>query len=161
MIELLFGMMASGKSTYARRRAEQGAVVVNDDSIVMALGGGDYSLYRKSWKPLYKSVEMHIVCTAVAMGHDVIIDRPNLTRATRARFIALARALEVPPVCVCFPVEHPEVHAQRRFDTDGRGLSLEQWQAAAVRHSLTIETPSLAEDLDNIYPSSVGLDLAQ
>lgn len=73
MIEVLCGMIASGKSTYCVKKAKEGYVIVNDDSIVNAVHGGVYALYDKSFKPLYKSIEDHILHTAVAMGKHVII----------------------------------------------------------------------------------------
>ncbi len=38
-VELLVGMIASGKSTYARRRAAEGAIIICDDAVKAALHG--------------------------------------------------------------------------------------------------------------------------
>jgi dephospho-CoA kinase len=34
-IEVLVGMIASGKSTYSRSRAQDGAIIINDDGPVL------------------------------------------------------------------------------------------------------------------------------
>ena len=37
-------------------------------------------------------------------------------------------------IIVKFPIENPMVHAQRRFNSDNRGISLEQWAEVAINH---------------------------
>jgi dephospho-CoA kinase len=75
MIEVCCGHIASGKSTYCRERADAGWIIINDDSIVSAVHAQNYLLYAEDLKPLYKSIEDHILHTAVAMEKNVVIDR--------------------------------------------------------------------------------------
>jgi len=42
-IVVLIGCIASGKSTYARKLARKGWVVINDDDIVKLVHGRDYT----------------------------------------------------------------------------------------------------------------------
>ncbi len=135
------GMIASGKSTYSKERAEQGAIIANDDSFVMAVHGGNYQLYDKSLKVIYKSVEHTIITHAIALGRDVIIDKVCMTRAARRRYIALAASLDVPSVVVKFKKESKEVHARRRFEHDSRNISYERWLGVAERHETDWEEP--------------------
>lgn len=152
MIEVLVGMIASGKSTWAARRANEGWVVLNDDAIVSAVHGGDYTLYSKELKFLYKSIEDHILHTAVAMGRNVVVDRGLDIRATsRRRWIALAKSLDVPINAVIFKKEAPEVHARRRSDSDSRGHDYNYWlKEVAEVHDRQWVRPSRDEGFDDI-----------
>lgn len=144
-LEILCGPIASGKSSYCRQRANEGAIIINDDAIVTALHGGNYALYTDTCKPLYKSVEMSILTHALSMGKDVIIDRPCCKKATRSRYIELARSLDVPVYGYKFKRCAPEVHAERRMKSDGRGHDLAYWVKVAKAHEEMFEEPTLDE----------------
>ena len=140
-LELLVGPIASGKSTYCRTAAKEGAIIVNDDAIVIAVHGGDYFLYQKSLKPLYKSIENCIVGTALAMGKVVIVDRPNHSISMRRRYIGLGKSFDAIVRVVMFERHDPKVHRKRRFDGDSRGTSLESWIKIAQHHEDLYEQP--------------------
>jgi predicted kinase len=149
-LEILIGPIASGKSTYCRRRVREGAVVVNDDSVVTAVHGGEYTLYDKKLKILYKAVEMSIISHALALGRDVIIDRPCMKESTRRRYIEIGRGFEAEVVGVKFTRHAPEVHAERRFKSDGRGHPLEYWLEVAKFHDSVWEEPTEAEGFSKL-----------
>ena len=150
-MELLCGPIASGKSTYCKKAANEGAIILNDDSIVTAVHGGNYVLYKESLKPLYKSVENSIVSMSLAMGLRLVIDRPNHSVKMRRRFIGLAHSFDVPVKIVMFKREAPEVHGQRRFDSDARGYSLDYWIAACRAHDKIYQPPDQTiEQFDEI-----------
>jgi predicted kinase len=151
MIEVLVGMIASGKSTWAKDRAKEGWIIINDDSIVNAVHADDYLLYQQDLKPLYKSIEDHILHTAVAMGKNVVVDRGlSLSATARRRWIALANSLDTPVQAVLFDVFSPEVHAQRRFESDSRGHDLDYWLRVAQRHHSVYDEPTLDEGFESI-----------
>ena len=128
-----------------------GAIVVNDDAIVTMLHGGDYTLYNKQLKPLYKSIEDHIIHLGVISGKDVIVDRGlNISIDGRRRFIALAKSLDVKIRAVVFTRESPEIHAKRRFDHDNRGRPYEYWLEAAKHHDAVYQYPTKEEGFDEI-----------
>jgi predicted kinase len=141
-LELLVGPIASGKSTYCRQAAKEGAIIVNDDSIVHAIHAHDYQLYEETLKPLYKSIENNIITMALTMGRRVVIDRPNHSIAMRRRYIGLAHSFDTPVRLVMFERYSPEVHGERRFKSDSRGNSLECWIAIAKTHDSLYETPN-------------------
>lgn len=146
-IQLLVGTIASGKSTYSTELAHLGFIVINDDSIVTAVHGGNYLLYDKKLKPLYKSIENHILTTAIALGKSVIIDRgTNLKVNSRKRWVGLASSLDVPIVAVTFPFETAAVHAGRRMISDSRGYSFEDWQTVASYHLNSYEPVNIYEE---------------
>lgn len=149
-VELLIGPIASGKSTYSRRRALEGAIVINDDAIVNALHCNNYSLYRESLKPIYKAVENAILQSALALGNDVIIDRPNYSRAMRRRYIGIAKSLDANVEFIVFPTASDEEHARRRCVADARGYTMEDWLRVVKIHKAQYESPSLSEGADAI-----------
>ena len=140
-LELLCGPIASGKSTYCRTAAKEGAIILNDDSIVNAVHAGDYCLYNESLKPLYKSVENTLVCTALAMGLRLVIDRPNHSIRMRRRYIGLAHSFDATVELVMFKREIPEVHGERRFNSDSRGHTLDYWTNVARYHDSIYQPP--------------------
>lgn len=151
-LTVLVGMIASGKSTYSKAEARSGAVIVNDDAIVTAIHGGDYALYDKALKPVYKSAEMQIALTALALGRDVIIDRGlSISAQARRRWVALASSLDVPSQAVIFPPASAEEHARRRFEKDSRGHSLDYWIAVTRRHASLWQTPTTDEGFSRVW----------
>src|SRR5690554_6035008 len=88
-IEVLVGMIASGKSTYALQRAREGAIIYNNDAVVEAVHGGDYKLYDERLKGLYDAVQMSIMYSAIKYGRDLVIDKTNLNRIKRQRYVHL------------------------------------------------------------------------
>ena len=134
-INVLIGPIASGKSTFVNNKINKDCVVINDDSIVNMLHGGNYKLYNKELKPLYKSIENHIINFAIALGKTIIIDRGVDVRIkSRKRWIALGNSLDVRVNAFVFPVETPEIHAKRRFESDSRGLSYNKWLNCGRAH---------------------------
>jgi len=154
-LEILIGPIASGKSTYCRKRAREGAIIVNDDSIVNALHANQYDMYDKKLKSIYKGLESYLIHFCAAHDKDVIIDRPNLNPATRKRYIETARGLDyVDIVGVIFDMQTPEVHAERRFKADNRGMSYENWLEAAKYHFSFYKEPVLEEGFTSLIKSN-------
>ena len=144
-LEILVGMIACGKSTYAVKRAKEGAVIVNMDNIVLALHGGEYRCYDPKLKPLYWALEQQAILMALAMGKDVVVDRTNLTRDRRQRYIQLAKSVKAEVYAMQFMIVDPKVHTQRRWESDARGVSRERWQEIAEGHLAEYEEPTPAE----------------
>lgn len=149
-IEVLVGMIASGKSTYAAKRAKEGAVIVNDDAIVLAVHGGDYSLYDEKLKKLYKAIQLNMITSAILRGRDVVVDSTNRTVKTRQRYLRLAESFDVPCVAVVFPRESEEVHARRRVESDARGLTYVTWLDVAKKHAVNYVAPTEGEGFHEI-----------
>jgi predicted kinase len=150
MIEILCGTIASGKSTWAKKLAGDDWIVINDDAIVTSLHGGDYTLYQEDLKPLYKSIEDHILHIVVAMGKNVVIDKGlSLNQKSRARWIALGRSMDVPVRARVFEIRAPEIHAQRR-SKEARGHNYDYWLAVAQHHISVYEPPTLEEGFESI-----------
>jgi len=145
-IKILVGMIASGKSTYCRKASKEGDIIVNDDSIITSIHGGNYTLYDEKLKPLYKSIESNIIHSAILAGRNVIIDRTNLSRKVRARYIFIAKSLGVQSELIVMPMRSPEDHAIMRSNSDSRGHSFERWLEVANKHRAQYEVPSQTEE---------------
>jgi hypothetical protein len=142
-IEVLCGMIGSGKSTYARRRAGEGALVVCHDDLTAMLHAA--YRYEPGLRECYRRMEESLAWAALSAGRDVVVDRTHLTAESRRRWLSWAsrydsmntfdgRGPVTGVVAVAFPVETPGVHARRRFEADPRGRSHEEWYAVAQHH---------------------------
>jgi len=154
VIEVLVGMIASGKSTWAKKRANEGWIVLNDDAIVNAVHANQYTLYNKPLKPLYKSIEDHILHTAIALGRNVVVDRGvDISISSRKRWLSIGHSLDCPVWAIVFEKFPDEVHAERRARSDARGHSLEYWRGVAKAHGARYEVPTREEGFDYIVES--------
>lgn len=151
-IQVLVGMIASGKSTYAKNAARKGHLCMNDDAIVNLLHADDYTLYNKSLKVLYKTIENQIIGTTLAMGRAILIDRGlNCSPQGRQRWIALARSFDVDCEAIVFPYDGIETHARRRAEHDSRGHPYEYWLKVAKAHSESYGDPATFEGFTAIH----------
>lgn len=145
-LQVLVSTIGSGKSTYSKNAARAGMIVVNDDAFTNALHSDQYQLYDSSLTPLYKQVETVAAYSALALGRSVVVDRGrNLKANSRRRWIGIGHSLDIPVVALCFRMESANVHASRRYFSDSRGASLEQWERIAERHLSEYERPTIAE----------------
>jgi predicted kinase len=151
VIEVTVGTVGSGKSTFAKQRAKEGWIIINDDSIVLGIHADQYQLYDPNLKPLYKGTELFILNTAVAMGKNVVIDKGlSLTRNSRQRWISIGRSLDAVVECLVFEFFTPEIHAARRSNSDARDHDPEYWLRVAQHHFSVYEEPTLEEGFGKI-----------
>jgi hypothetical protein len=150
-------MIASGKSTYARNAAQKGIICMNDDAIVNMLHADDYTLYDTGLKTLYKSVENHVIASALLMGRKVLVDRGlNCSVQGRQRWIALAKSFDVQCEAIVFTNEGPEVHAARRAGADARGHDYDYWLMVAKHHNSQWKYPTFEEGFNSIHHLTWG-----
>lgn len=142
-VELLVGMIGSGKTTYARQRAKEGAMIVSHDELTEMLHG-EYT-YLPDFRETYKAMMRSLAFYSLEAGRDVIIDRTHLTRESRVHWTGYVHQInrtvrpfqgvgKVEVVAVVFPVGTPELHARRRFDHDARGRPYQDWLKVAQGH---------------------------
>ena len=149
-LQILIGMIASGKSSYASLAAKNGYLCLNDDAIVNMLHC-DYTQYSKQLKILYKSIENHVIVTSLAMGKNLIVDRGlNVSLQGRKRIISLANSFDVDCHAIVLKRESPEIHAERRFNSDSRGHTFDYWLNVAKTHDAIYVAPSLEEGFQRI-----------
>lgn len=141
MIEVLIGMIGSSKSTYARKRAREGAIIVCHDSLTESLHA-EYR-YEQGLRDFYRGIERDIAERAIRGLRDVVVDRTHLTRESRQRWVDLGKRLSVPVQAVQFARLDAAIHARRRFEADPRGRTFEEWLQVSQHH----EQQALAEPL--------------
>jgi hypothetical protein len=154
-LEVLVGMICSGKSVYARRRADEGALCVSHDALTQGLHGGAYR-YEQGLRECYRRMEESLAWATLTAGRDALMDRTHLTLESRRRWIEWARDYDssrrynrwgpTSVVAVAFPVEAPEVHARRRFEADPRGRTYDEWLFVAQHHFEQAQAEPLSED---------------
>lgn len=150
-IQILVGMIASGKSTYCRNAARLGIICLSDDAVVNMVHGNEYTLYSENLKVLYKGIENHVVGAALALQRTVLVDiGRNISVQARRRWIALAKSVDVPCEAIVLPRSTPEVCARRRADSDPRGHSYAYWLKVAESHDALYAAPTLHEGFDCI-----------
>lgn len=160
MIYILVGMPGSGKSRFARSKAEAGALVVCHDDLARMLhagvnvGGRGYDLELRA---TYHAIEDAMAWHAYLAGRDVVIDRTHLTRESRRRWLdcfgANRDTLDPGPklVAVEFPRRTAWWHACTRFEADPRGRTLLEWVAVAERHESAAEPVLDDEGFSHIH----------
>lgn len=161
-LEVLVGLIASGKSTYARKRADEGAMIVCHDDLTEMLHGR--YRYEQANRELYRRMEESLAREALLAGKDVVIDRTHLTRESRRRWIRFANEIgetfrlayggnePVPVVAVVFPIVTAYEHAARRYDHDNRGRPFAEWFKVALHHEgqMKAEPLEIVEGFDEI-----------
>lgn len=162
-LEVLIGPICSGKSTYAKRRAKEGAIIVCHDDLTEMIHG-EYR-YEKELRSEYRACEESIARTFLESGKDVIIDRTHLTRESRSRWIDFAKheyqmfhpADHPEVIAVVFPIDLPPVSAMRRFEHDARGRPYEEWLRVARHHFAQLQDEPFdwsAEGFDKFHYST-------
>lgn len=146
MIYVLCGQICSGKSTFCKEEALNGSIVVNDDAIVKAVHADNYLLYDPKLKVLYKGIENQIITLGVSLGRNVVIDRPNVQRKTRLRYLNIAHSLDQKCILYVFHRHNYRVHAKRRFEKDARGRTLQEWIDVAKRNEEEYEEPLVEKE---------------
>lgn len=75
MVEVLVGLPASGKSTYAKTLVEQGWMRVNKDCLREMMF---FSEYSKENEEQVDAIEMHLMLYYLHLGKKVVVDDTNL-----------------------------------------------------------------------------------
>jgi predicted kinase len=144
ILELLVGSIASGKSTWTRKRANQGWLTVNNDSLVCSMHGGEYA-WNLQIPGLVELLAKQIVTAAASASRSVIVDNTNRNRQQRAAIVRHGREMGMQVKIVLFPRESADVHAERRFRSDPRGCTYGYWLEVAQKIETEWEDPGTDE----------------
>lgn len=126
-MHMMVGNVGSGKSEMAKHLSKKyKAVIVNMDAIQESMHGF-YGGYREEMKPIYRSVEEAIINGALSNGVDVVIDRTNMDKKRRSRFIDIAKNHGVEVDAYVMPIISVETLLERRMKNP-RGMSESKWR---------------------------------
>jgi len=147
-IKIFTGNIGSGKSFLASKFAKMGNVIVNMDSIQQMVGGGEYGIYDKDKKDVYLSAENAIIESALKSGLSVVVDRTNMDRKRRKRFIEIGKKYAHEVVSINWGSGNSE-YLNRRIK-NSHGVPAETWRDVYSYMEKSYEPPSLDEGFDKI-----------
>ncbi len=154
------GNIGCGKSTKAEEFASEGYVVVSMDAITAMIGGGNYVLYDEAKKDIYRETEKICIWTALLDTFSVVVDRTNMKRSDRGRYINMAKkindrirkGIEV----VSYNWGPGDIDSLNRRLQDPRGVPAERWKKVHSHMAFSYEVPTLSEGFDSI--TCIGAD---
>jgi|WetSurMetagenome_2_1015567.scaffolds.fasta_scaffold297438_3 predicted kinase len=153
-IYLLIGLPGSGKSTWAKKKAEDTRTVIVSRDAIRQMIKAKY-VFSADTEPLVKEMAKGCVVSALAAGFDVVIDETNISRSKRKEWmhfrvdcIPLQTTAEYPVVFVwCKEMER---NVDLRFNSDARGYSKEKWAEVIEGMKKGFEAPMLEEGAQEI-----------
>lgn len=131
-LTILVGNVGCGKSRYAQGKAKLAkkmnskVVVVNMDSIQQMISGGLYDQYDKDKKEIYWAVEEKIINESLERGFSVIVDRTNMDKKRRKRFIDIGKKYWWVKIRCLDWGEGSSEDLKRRI-ADPRGIDQDKW----------------------------------
>ena len=126
--------------------AKVGYGIINDDAITTMIGGGDYNLYDKDKKPIYKCLKYTGVRLLIGQGFNTVVDMPNMNEEKRKGFIRIGKCYNAKIIAYDWGPGNLE-NLERRL-LNHRGY--DNWRAAFNRKFTEYEEPSLDEGFDEI-----------
>ena len=143
------GNIGQGKSLISSKLAKQGKVIVNMDSILLMVHGGEYGLFDPAKKEIYRSAEEAVIRSSLEKGFDVVVDRTNMKRERRLKFIELARKYTDQIECYHFGKGDKELCLKNRMKKP-RGIPRETWEMVYRKMADSYEEPLEDEGFSRI-----------
>jgi predicted kinase len=146
-IYILCGLIGSGKSTWARKFAEDKnvAIICRDD--LRSMIKGEY-IFEKKIEELVKILATINIITTLSQGWNLIIDETHLTKFKRQEIIELIKAHPYAiPNGVQFNIVYfaeKEKNVVNRMKSP-KGLSREVWQSVYEKMLTSFEEPTINE----------------
>lgn len=149
---MMIGNIGSGKSEFSEHLLKKlnKAIIVNMDSIT-EMFHGRYGAYDVDMKPLYQKTEEAAIETALSSGVDVIIDRTNLDKRRRARFIEICNKYGAEVQAYQFPVDPFSCGMFDRRMKNPRGVSGATWHSVLQKMYESYEPPTKGEGFSELH----------
>ena len=145
---MLIGNVGCGKSFLASKLAQLGNAVVSMDALYPMFNGGHSADYDSAKKPIYHATEDAAIESALASGLSVVIDRTNINRKTRQRFMDLGHKYAAQVVAYNWG-PGTEADLQRRC-RETRNSSLKTWAKVFKSMQEAYEAPTPEEGFAEI-----------
>lgn len=142
---VLVGNIGCGKSWYAKQRAKRGDVIVNMDSITEMVGG-EYNNYDSEKKEIYWAIEEKAICESLERGFSVIIDRTNMDKKRRKRFIDIGNRYPWVKIrCLDWGEGTNSDLLNRQEKSVCRGIAESKWEEIFLKMKASYEHPTKEE----------------
>jgi predicted kinase len=145
---LTVGNIGSGKSLLAAKFGKMNHVVVSMDSIQQMISGGIYGAYDVAKKPVYQAVEESTIESALQCGLSVFVDRTNMNRKSRKRFINLAK--KYTDKIICYDFGGGDASCLERRLKNPHGVPAKKWNGVFEFMRNSWEKPTIEEGFSNI-----------
>lgn len=148
-LNIMVGNIGSGKSLIAKKLVyQQDAVLVNMDTITKMIGGYEYNKYDVKKKEVYHAAEESIIDIALRTGFSVVIDRTNMDRKRRARFLEIGKKYASKIVAYNFGEGNDE-SLNRRLSSPN-GVPADIWRNVYEYMKKSYEVPTIDEGFSEI-----------
>ncbi len=137
------GNIGSGKSTIAKKYTHLGYNVINMDTIQAMLSAGEYEMYDYHKKNVYSIIEKHSIEASLENGNSVFIDRTNMDKKTREKYIKIANSHNVDVIALNWGQGDLKT-LTRRIDNP-RGVEKETWKKVHSFMNEKYENPDISE----------------
>lgn len=148
-IVIFTGNIGSGKSLLASKYAKKGYVIINNDDITRMVQGGEYGAYDFQKRTIYKAIEFAGIEEALNCGLSVVIDRTNMKKSDRARYIEVGKKYGAKIISRDFGIGSIDTTLTRRFK-DHKGVPNEVWCSVFAKMASSYEAPHHDEGFDEI-----------
>jgi predicted kinase len=147
-VNVFIGNIGSGKSILAKKMAFWGNVVFNMDAFQQMIAGGEYGAYDPAKKEIYQEAENLTIRKALEAGLSVVIDRTNMDRKRRKRFIDIGKEYGAKIAAYDWG-SGTEKNLINRLKNP-RGIPDEQWQSVWAMMKQSYEPPTTEEGFTEI-----------
>jgi len=145
----MIGNIGSGKSTIARKLAiRDNNVVFNMDAFQEMVAGGEYGCYDPAKKDIYWEAENATIRKALECELSICIDRTNMDRKRRQRFIQIGNEYGAKIVAYNFGCGSP-MNLDNRMKSP-RGVPKSVWETVLLQMQKSYEPPLLEEGFSEI-----------
>lgn len=147
-MSMTIGNIGSGKSILASKLANMGAAVFNMDAFQEMIAGGQYGAYDIAKKDIYQAAENTTIEECLKRDIPVVIDRTNMDRKRRARFIEIGKKYGAKIVAYHFG-PGDETNLLNR-EKSCRGVPMAIWKEVFESMKKSYEEPSTDEGFTEI-----------
>jgi predicted kinase len=148
-IIVIVGNIGSGKSTYAKKLAKEGYIVVARDALRYMIGGGDY-IFDKELEPIVWQGEWEILFNLMQRGINIVVDEVGVSSFMRERYLELADIFDYKISAHIMPEITKEEAVNRRMNNPHGQPDKELWIKVWDMFNSVYEEPTEEEGFDEI-----------
>ena len=145
---IVVGNIGCGKSSLVKKFVNKlNCVVINKDSLLESISGG-YGRYDSKKKDFYNEAEYSIMRSALRGGYSVVVDRLNINKEQRAKFINIAK--EFTNNIIAYDFGSGTEEGLERRKKNSRGVPERMWEEVYKKTKDSYETPTKTEGFSKV-----------